>query len=108
MGWPIIKNSLEIFIHRPLAENDLIRIFSKLLKITIGLIQVYLHLFYVQGVEMPRTIDEAYNLDIKNVNNLWPDAVNKEMTKWINWMYFNTKKEYIILNLKAFNLYHYA
>jgi hypothetical protein len=31
------------------------------------------------GVEIPRTVEEAYKLDEKNGNTLWRDAINKEM-----------------------------
>ena len=31
------------------------------------------------GVELPRTVQEAYALDEKNGNNFWRDALNREM-----------------------------
>ena len=35
----------------------------------------------IHGVEIPRTVDEAYRFDKINNNKLWTDAINKEMSK---------------------------
>ena len=31
------------------------------------------------GIEVPRTVEEAYRLDQKNMNSYWRDAIKKEM-----------------------------
>ena len=31
------------------------------------------------GIEIPRTVEEAYAIDEKNGNSIWRDAINKEM-----------------------------
>ena len=34
---------------------------------------------YKFGIELPKTVEQAYALDAKNVNTLWADAISKEM-----------------------------
>ena len=31
------------------------------------------------GIELPKTVEEAFALDAKNCNTLWADAISKEM-----------------------------
>ncbi len=41
----------------------------------------YLKRIHKFGIEIPRTIKEALDLDRQNGNTFWADAIAKEMTK---------------------------
>ena len=44
----------------------------------------YLKRSHKFGIELPKTVEKAYNLDAKNGNTLWADSISKEM-RMLEW-----------------------
>jgi hypothetical protein len=52
---------------------------ERIIKAVKGRTAKYLKKCFKFGIEVPRTVKEAYELDRKNGNTLWADAIRKEM-----------------------------